>query len=116
MRVSLTELAPLYQSGTPKGITSVCTAHPLVLRAALRHGRDTGTTVLIEATCNQVNHQGGYTGMQPANYAHMAAKLADLEGCPKDAIILGGDHLGPNPWRNLPAEEALSQAEIMVAA
>ena len=116
MRVSLTELASLYQSGRPKGITSVCTAHPLVLRAALRHGRDTGTTVLIEATCNQVNHQGGYTGMQPANYAHMAAKLADLEGCPKDAIILGGDHLGPNPWRNLPAEEALSQAEIMVAA
>lgn len=116
MRVSLTDLAPLYQSGTPKGITSVCSAHPLVLRAALRHGRNIGTTVLIEATCNQVNHQGGYTGMQPANYAHMAAELADLEGYPKDAIILGADHLGPSPWRNLPAEEALFQAEIMVAA
>lgn len=116
MRMSLTDLSPLHQSGTSKGITSVCSAHPLVLRAALRHGRDMGATVLIEATCNQVNHQGGYTGMQPADFARIAGELADLEGCHKETIILGGDHLGPSPWRNLPAEEALSQAEIMVAA
>ena len=31
-------------------------------------------------------------------------------------MVLGGDHLGPNPWRHLPAEAALAEAEAMVAA
>lgn len=116
MPLALTDLAPRYHSGEPAGITSVCSAHPLVLRAALRHGRDTGATVLIEATCNQVNHIGGYTGMTPVDFAAMVYDLAEVEGCPRDLIVLGGDHLGPNPWRHLPADEAMEQAEQMVAA
>ncbi len=60
--------------------------------------------MLIEATCNQVNHQGGYTGMQPADFVALVNRIADEEGCPRDLIILGGDHLGPNPWRHLDAE------------
>ncbi|SMX33276.1 D-tagatose-bisphosphate aldolase, class II, non-catalytic subunit [Actibacterium lipolyticum] len=116
MSVALTDLAPLYQRGTPKGITSVCSAHPLVLRAALRHGRATGATVLIEATCNQVNHRGGYTDMTPADFAKLVRTLAKLESCPKDQIILGGDHLGPNPWRDQPADAAMAEAEKMIAA
>ena len=87
-----------------------------MLRAALRHGRETGATVLIEATCNQVNHRGGYTGMTPANFAGLVGTLAAVERCPEDMIVLGGDHLGPNPWRELPAEEAMAEAERMVEA
>jgi D-tagatose-bisphosphate aldolase class II non-catalytic subunit len=94
----------------------VCSAHPLVLRAALRHGCVNGSRVLLEATCNQVNHLGGYTGMQPADFAALVEKIADEEGFPADRIILGGDHLGPNPWRNRPAQEAMVEAEEMVAA
>ena len=30
--------------------------------------RNTGEALLIEATCNQVNHRGGYTGMTPAAF------------------------------------------------
>ncbi len=116
MPLALTDLAPRYHSGQPAGMPSVCSAHPLVLRAALQHGRDTGDTVLIEATCNQVNHLGGYTGMTPTDFAQMVHDLAAAEGCPGDLIILGGDHLGPNPWRHLPAEDAMAQAEQMVAA
>jgi D-tagatose-1,6-bisphosphate aldolase subunit GatZ/KbaZ len=71
---------------------------------------------LIEATCNQVNHLGGYTGMQPADFAALVEKIADEEGFPADRIILGGDHLGPNPWRNRRAQEAMVEAEEMVAA
>ncbi|WP_424932346.1 D-tagatose-bisphosphate aldolase, class II, non-catalytic subunit [Amaricoccus macauensis] len=115
-RVTLDELADLYRSGTPRGITSVCSAHPMVLAAALRHGRKTGATVLIEATCNQVNHQGGYTGMQPQDFADLVTLIAMRERCPRDQILLGGDHLGPNPWRDRPAEEAMTEAENMVAA
>ena len=114
--IHLTDLARLYRAGTPHGITSVCSAHPLVLRAALRHGRDTGCTVLIEATCNQVNHLGGYTGMTPSSFANLVFGSAQQEGCPSEQVILGGDHLGPNPWRELPADEALDQACEMVSA
>lgn len=116
MQLRLDQLAPLRRAGTPRGITSVCSAHPLVLRAALRHGRTTGATVLIEATCNQVNHQGGYTGMNPADFAALVMQLAGEEGCPPGLIVLGGDHLGPNPWREAAAEAAMAEAEAMVAA
>lgn len=116
MGIALGELAALRRQGTPKGITSVCSAHPLVLRAALRHGAKTGSTVLIEATCNQVNHLGGYTGMNPADFARLVQELALQEKCPEQLIVLGGDHLGPNPWRDRPAEHAMAEAEAMVAA
>lgn len=97
-------------------LTAVCSAHPLVLRSALRYGCQTGNAVLIEATCNQVNHQGGYTGTQPHEFVAEVKRLAQLEGLPTSDLLLGGDHLGPNPWRHLPAADAMAEAELMVAA
>ena len=116
MQVALNQLATLRAEGHPLGVTSVCSAHPIVLRAALRHGRDHSSTVLIEATCNQVNHLGGYTGMTPEDFAALVLRVAKEEGCPENLIVLGGDHLGPNPWRDRAAEEAMVEAERMVAA
>jgi D-tagatose-1,6-bisphosphate aldolase subunit GatZ/KbaZ len=116
MQIGLDQLARLRRAGTPRGITSVCSAHPVVLRAALRHGCEASATVLIEATCNQVNHQGGYTGMQPTDFAALVGRIADEEGCPAGQIVLGGDHLGPNPWRDQPADTAMDEAEKMVEA
>lgn len=116
MQVALNQLATLRAEGHPLGVTSVCSAHPIVLRAALRHGRDHSNTVLIEATCNQVNHLGGYTGMTPEDFAALVLRVAKEEGCPENLIVLGGDHLGPNPWRDRAAEEAIVEAERMVAA
>jgi len=116
MQIALNELAALRVQGRPAGIVSVCSAHPIVLRAALRHGRDHASTVLIEATCNQVNHLGGYTGMTPQDFAALVLRIAKEESCPENLIMLGGDHLGPNPWRDRAAEEAMAEAERMVAA
>lgn len=115
MPVRLTDLATLRRQGRPAGITSVCSAHPVVLRAALRHGKATQSTVLIEATCNQVNHLGGYTGLEPAAFAALVWRLASEEDCPENLIVLGGDHLGPSPWRDRPAEAAMAEAGRMVA-
>ena len=112
----LDNLAKARREGVHRGITSVCSAHPVVLRAAMRHARQHEVPVLIEATCNQVNHRGGYTGMQPADFLSLVRRIADDEACPADQIVFGGDHLGPNPWRHLPAEAALAEAEKMVAA
>ncbi|GAA4484580.1 class II D-tagatose-bisphosphate aldolase, non-catalytic subunit [Gluconacetobacter asukensis] len=98
------------------GLPSVCSAHPLVLEAALARAGRTGRPVLIEATCNQVNQEGGYTGMTPADFRDMVWRIADQAGCPRGLVLLGGDHLGPNPWKSLPPDEAMRRADAMIAA
>ncbi|MBN8953659.1 MULTISPECIES: D-tagatose-bisphosphate aldolase, class II, non-catalytic subunit [unclassified Rhizobium] len=100
----------------PRGITSVCSAHPLVIEAALKRAASDKVVALIEATCNQVNQDGGYTGMTPGDFRRFVESIAAAVGFPANRIILGGDHLGPNPWRKLPAEEAMAKAEAMMAA
>jgi D-tagatose-1,6-bisphosphate aldolase subunit GatZ/KbaZ len=98
------------------GITSVCSAHPMVVEAAMRQAAADGTVVLIEATCNQVNQEGGYTGLTPVVFRDQVHDIANKVGFPWQQVILGGDHLGPNPWRHLPSETALARARAMVAA
>lgn len=101
--------------GEKRGISSVCSAHPLVLEAALASGAEANRPVLIEATCNQVNQDGGYTGMTPADFRTFVLGIAEKVGFSTERLILGGDHLGPNPWRHLPAEEAMEKAHGMMA-
>ncbi|MBZ9848152.1 D-tagatose-bisphosphate aldolase, class II, non-catalytic subunit [Mesorhizobium sp. CA14] len=103
-------------AGGKGGIASICSAHPLVIEAALRHGAAHGADVLIEATCNQVNHEGGYTGMTPAAFRAFVEKHASNTSFPLDRLILGGDHLGPNPWKRLPATDAMQKAKAMIGA
>jgi D-tagatose 6-phosphate 4-epimerase len=116
MNASLADLPARRARGERAGITSVCSAHPVVIEAALRLGAGEAAPVLIEATCNQVNHEGGYTGMTPAGFRAFVEAIAERTGLPRDRLILGGDHLGPNPWRHLPAAMALARARAMVDA
>ena len=112
----IADIARLRHAGTRVGITSVCTAHPLAIEAALLQGIADGAPVLIEATCNQVNQDGGYTGITPAGFRDFVLGIAARVGFDPARLILGGDHLGPNPWRAKPAEEAMAKAEAMIAA
>ncbi|WP_163362694.1 class II D-tagatose-bisphosphate aldolase non-catalytic subunit, partial [Escherichia coli] len=57
---------------------------------------------------------GGYTGMTPVDFVVFVETIAREEGFDRTNLIFGGDHLGPNPWRKLPAEEAMAKAEAMV--
>jgi len=100
----------------PLGITSVCSAHPYVIEAALRNGMTTHTPVLIEATCNQVNQYGGYTGMTPADFVRYVENIAARVGFPRENLLLGGDHLGPLVWAHEPAESAMEKARALVKA
>lgn len=111
---TLSTLPARFSSGARGGITSICSAHPLVIEAALLEGIATNTDVLIEATCNQVNQDGGYTGMTPADFRHFVEEIAARLCFDTKRLILGGDHLGPNPWKHLPAEEALAKSEVMM--
>ncbi len=112
---ALLEVTRRHRGGVPVGIYSVCSAHPLALRAALEHARDMGSHALIEATSNQVNQEGGYTGLKPAQFRTRVLELADACGLARERVLLGGDHLGPNPWQSLPSEEALKRAGVMVS-
>ncbi len=101
------------RSGTA-GITSVCSAHPFVIEAALEHGRAGDQVVLIEATSNQVDQFGGYTGMRPSDFRAFVERIAHRIGFPVERIVLGGDHLGPNRWRDRPAATAMSHVDELV--
>jgi D-tagatose-bisphosphate aldolase class II non-catalytic subunit len=116
MTGALLDLAPSWRAGRPRGIASVCSSHPIVIRAAARDAALSSTPLLIEATCNQVNQFGGYTGMRPADFVETVLATARSEGLAADSIIFGGDHLGPNPWRKEDAEFAMAKAEDMVSA
>ncbi|MCV7229252.1 D-tagatose-bisphosphate aldolase, class II, non-catalytic subunit [Mycolicibacterium komossense] len=98
----------------PGGVTSVCSAHPLVIEAALEQAKDGEHAVLIEATSNQVDQFGGYTGMRPADFRNLVEQIAHRVGFPVERIVLGGDHLGPNRWRELPAEVAMGHVDELV--
>ena len=102
--------------GQTAGIYSVCSANPIVIEAAMDHARDEGGPLLIEATSNQVNQYGGYTGMKPADFVAFVRGIAERSGFDGEKLILGGDHLGPLVWRTMPEAEAMRRAEEQVAA
>ena len=113
----LLDLIARHKQGHASGVTSICSAHPIVIEASLRHAQGTRQPfVLFEATCNQVNQDGGYTGMTPADFVDFVHAIADRVGFDRTRIALGGDHLGPNPWTSLDAAAAMDKAEVMVSA
>ena len=79
------------RAGEPVGLPCFCTANEHVLRAILSQAARTGLPTVIEATCNQVNQDGGYTGMTPRDFMTWLMGMADEAGVPRDQIIVGGD-------------------------
>lgn len=113
----LRDLIARHKQGHAIGVTSICSAHPIVIEASLRHAKRTGQDfVLFEATCNQVNQNGGYTGMTPSDFVAFVHAIADRVQFDHARIVLGGDHLGPNPWTSLDASAAMDKAVVMVEA
>jgi D-tagatose-1,6-bisphosphate aldolase subunit GatZ/KbaZ len=113
---AILDLVARHKAGEPCGLYSVCSAHPLVIEAAFRHvGRAGAPFALIEATSNQVNQDGGYTGMKPADFRDFVRRIAARAGLAWERVLLGGDHLGPNAWQALPAEDAMARADALIA-
>lgn len=112
--IDIKALIEANRSGDAKGLPCFCTANEHVLWATLAHAAKTGLPTVIEATCNQVNQDGGYTGMTPSDYMAWVSNIAAEAGVPMDQLILGGDHLGPNPWRKESPESAMIKARELV--
>lgn len=96
------------------GIVSVCSAHPEVLKAAVAEAKAQQAILLIESTSNQVDQFGGYMGLTPAQFIAQTRATILSEGFPEEKLFFGGDHLGPNTWQHLPAEEAMRHAETLI--
>ena len=110
----LKSIVKAQKSKIPVGIYSACTANELVIEAVMERGLGYNNFILIEATANQVNQYGGYTGMKPADFRDFIFSQAQKTGFPKEKIILGGDHLGPLTWKHLKAEKALEESKELV--
>jgi D-tagatose-1,6-bisphosphate aldolase subunit GatZ/KbaZ len=106
----LLDLVADQKQSLARGIYSICSANPYVLEAGMLQAAEDGEPLLIEATCNQVNQFGGYSGMLPAGFAAYVAGIAGRMGYSPAQIILGGDHLGPSPWQYEPARSAMLKA------
>lgn len=103
------------KSGSADGICSICSSNEFVLEAAMENGRDSGTMVLVEATANQVNQFGGYTGMKPADFMAYVRRIAKRVGLDESRLIVGGDHLGPLTWQGDTEEAAMEKADALIA-
>lgn len=96
------------------GIASICSSNVYVLEAALERALNLNELVLVEATANQVNQFGGYTGMKPADFIQFVHTIAKRIGFPIDRLIVGGDHLGPLTWQEKSSAEAMELAADLV--
>jgi len=110
------ELIAAQKQGEAKGMASICSAHPWVLKTAMQTSEvsKTSEVLLVEATCNQVNQYGGYTGMTPKDFVSYIRGIAAENEFPFENIVLGGDHLGPNVWQNEPAESAMDKSKVLI--
>lgn len=116
MKNPLLEMVEKRKAGIHCGIPSFCCANKLVIEAILDQAKRFDDTVLIEATSNQVNQNLGYTGMAPSDFRDFVYQIADQIHFPRGQVILGGDHMGPLPWAELPAVQAMENAEVLVRA
>jgi D-tagatose-1,6-bisphosphate aldolase subunit GatZ/KbaZ len=103
------------RSGQPLALPSVCSAHPDVLAATLLAAEAADLPILIEATSNQVNQHGGYTGLTPDRFVAFVHDLCDRNAVARERVLFGGDHLGPQAWHDQPAEAAMAEAATLVA-
>lgn len=113
---ALLDMVSRNQTDGGQGIYSICSAHPWVIEAAITQARDDQTYLLIEATANQVNQFGGYTGMLPNDFIQFVEKLADKVGYNRQGLLFGGDHLGPTCWVNDPHHLAMEKSRELIRA
>jgi len=100
--------------GEARGIFCICSANPFVIEASFHHALSEGSPVLIESTCNQVNQFGGYTGLTPDQFVSYVDTIAEKLDFPRERLLLGGDHLGPYPWRAEPVQIAMQKSQELV--
>ena len=102
------------KEGKAVAIYSCCSSNAFVIEAAMETAKKQDSCVLIESTANQVDQNGGYSGMTPKDFFNFCHEKAKEAGLSSDRIFLGGDHLGPLTVANKPEAEAMEYAKTLV--
>lgn len=110
----LKQIVTKQKQGESVGIYSCCSANEYVIEAAIKAAKRDDSCVLIEATANQVDQNGGYTGMTPQDFKEFVHGIAKRVGFTTERIFLGGDHLGPLTFASLPEKEAMEKSRELV--
>ena len=114
LSIRLRDVLHSNRSSGKGGIYAVCSAHPAVIEAAVQQSLEDDSVLLVESTSSQVNQFGGYTGLSPRQFAQFLNSAARSAGLPAGRVLLGGDHLGPFPWRQEASVSALRKACALV--
>ncbi len=118
--MALNKLLNKLNKGYKTGIVSICSANKFVIENSMKYAQENNSHLLIESTSNQVDQFGGYTGMTPQMFSEYVYSIADQMNFPKENLVLGGDHLGPNVWQNKTSDIAMQntfeQIEAYVSA
>ncbi len=112
----ISQVVRRHKSGQVAGIASICSANPYVIKAAMLNAKKNDKLLLIEATSNQVDQFGGYTGLTPAAFKQWVFETARDLNFSTENLVLGGDHLGPNRWQFEGSESALLKAKEQISA
>ena len=89
-----------------KGLPSFCTSNVDVLKTIFFFCQTNKFPCLIESTSNQVNQFGGYTNKTPRMFYKEISILSKKFNLKKN-LFLGGDHLGPLPFKNQNSNKAI---------
>lgn len=110
----LTKIIERNRRGERAGTYAVCSAHSYVLESAIRQALHDGSLLHVESTSSQVNQFGGYIGEEPRQFAQTIHARANRAGLRAERVLLGGDHLGPYPWRGEAATTAMEKGSELV--
>ena len=97
-----------------KSLPSFCTSNFDVLWAILYFCKNNNFPVLIESTSSQVNQDGGYTGRKPKKFLEDVNKIAKKFNFDNKKLFIGGDHLGPLPWKHFNNKKALKNSILLI--
>ena len=97
-----------------RSLPSFCTSNFDVIKIILIYAKFYKLPVLVECTSNQVNQFGGYSGLKPKEFYKKVIFISKKIKFNKKYIILGADHLGPLPWKNLNKKNAFKNAKNLL--
>jgi D-tagatose-1,6-bisphosphate aldolase subunit GatZ/KbaZ len=99
------------ETGVPRTIFAACPNSLAVIKASLRAAKRNNAPIKFAATLNQIDHDGGYTGLTPAQFVRtirQEANAINLTG----PVIIAIDHGGP--WlKDIQTKEKWSYEKAM---
>lgn len=93
-----------------KALPSFCTANFDVIESIFYFCNLNKLPCLIECTSSQVNQYGGYSQHSPKTFIKQVNNLRKKIKLNQSQLFLGGDHLGPLPWKNISSKKALDNS------